>query len=363
MRPRSNARYSLLFEAAIMKKIIKFILVIALPFGLYIAGVLIWGTVTDYEPEALITLEHQGKGTAVPDSIFTFVTWNIGFTGLGEETDFFYDGGKTVIQTEELVQKNREGITAFIEANKEIDFFLFQEVDSAAKRSHGVNQMKTIHQKLADYQWSFAKNYDVDFVPMPLTEPMGGVVSGLATFTQLPSFNHERHGFDSQFSWPTSIFFLDRCFLSERVKLSNEKELVVINTHCSAYDTAGTMVANEIKKIMQFAEKEYLKGNYVVIGGDWNQCPPNYTPIDTTGAYNEFVLSNDQLPEGFRWVADASTPTNRKLTTVYNENSYTSVIDHFVLSPNLSVEAISVVDLAFQFSDHQPVKLAVKLIN
>lgn len=346
-----------------MKKIIKAILVIALPFGLYIAGVLLWGTVTDYEPEALISLEPQGTAEAVPDSLFTFITWNIGFTGLGEETDFFYDGGTTVIQTEELVKKNRDGILEFIEFNKGIDFFLFQEVDSSAKRSHGVNQMEAIHETLSDYQWSFAKNYDVDFVPMPLTEPMGGVVSGLATFSQFPTQDHERHGFNSQFSWPTSIFFLDRCFLSERVKLANDKDLVVINTHCSAYDTAGTMVANEIKAIMAFAEKEYLQGNYVVIGGDWNQCPPNYTPIDTTGAYNEFVLSNEQLPQGFRWVADSSTPTNRKLTTVYNEESYTSVIDHFVLSPNLALEDISVVDLQFQFSDHQPVKMAVKLLN
>lgn len=346
-----------------MKKVIKYMLIIALPFGLYIAGVLLWGTITDYTPDSLIPLNHEGAGNASPDSIVSFITWNIGFTGLGEETDFFYDGGKTVIQTEELVKKNREGILGFIASNKDVDFFLFQEVDSSAKRSHGINQMETIHQTLSDYQWSFAKNYDVDFVPMPLTEPMGAVVSGLATFTHFPSFDHRRHGFDSQFSWPTSIFFLDRCFLSERVKLSNNKELVVINTHCSAYDTAGTMVANEIKTIMKFAEQEYLKGNYVVIGGDWNQCPPNYTPIDTTGAYNEFVLSNEQLPEGFKWVADSSIPTNRKLTTVYNEDSYTSVIDHFVISPNLSVEKVGVMDLNFKYSDHQPVKLTVKLTN
>ncbi len=346
-----------------IKNIVKTLLVIALPFGLYIAGVLIWGTISNYTPAEFIPLSSQGTAHEVPDSTFTFITWNIGFTGLGEETDFFYDGGKTVIQTPELVAKNRNGIRDFIAAQIDVDYFFLQEVDSSAKRSHHFNHMEFLGEALPSYSWSFAKNYDVDFVPMPLTEPMGGVVSGLCTFSHFDTKDHLRTGFDSQFSWPTSIFFLDRCFLSERLDLQNGKQLVTINTHCSAYDTAGTMVANEVEKIMRFAETEYLKGNYVVIGGDWNQCPPNYTPIDTTGAYNEYILTQEQLPDGFSWVADTSTPTNRKLTTVYNESSYTSVIDHFVVSPNLEVQEVKVMDLDFKYSDHQPVRLKVKLAD
>lgn len=346
-----------------IKNLLKTLLVIALPFGLYITGVLIWGTISNYTPDEFIPLSSQGTAHEVPDSAFTFITWNIGFTGLGEETDFFYDGGETVIQTPELVAKNRNGIRDFIAAQIDVDYFFLQEVDSSANRSHHFNHMEFISEALPSYSWSFAKNYDVDFVPMPLTEPMGGVVSGLCTFSRFDTKDHLRTGFDSQFSWPTSIFFLDRCFLSERLDLQNGKQLVTINTHCSAYDTAGTMVANEVEKIMRFAETEYLKGNYVVIGGDWNQCPPNYTPIDTTGAYNEYILAQEQLPEGFSWVADASTPTNRKLTTIYNENSYTSVIDHFVVSPNLEVEEVQVMNLDFKYSDHQPVLLQVKLAD
>ncbi|MFT4682804.1 MAG: endonuclease/exonuclease/phosphatase family metal-dependent hydrolase [Flavobacteriales bacterium] len=346
-----------------IKKIIKTLLTLALPFGLYVGGVLLWGTIFNYTPKEFTPLSSFGIGHETPDSTFTFVTWNIGFTGLGEETDFFYDGGKTVTQTPQLVMKNRNGIRDFIAAQTDVDYFLLQEVDSCAKRSHHINQMQFISEVLPNYSWSFGKNYDVDFVPMPLSEPMGAVVSGLCTYSHFDTKDHLRTGFDSQFSWPTSIFFLDRCFISERVDLQNGKQLVSINTHCSAYDTAGTMVAQEVKKIMDFAEKEYLKGNYVVIGGDWNQCPPNYSPQDKTGAYNEYILSPDQLPQGFSWNADATTPTNRKLNTVYNANSYTSVIDHFVVSANLEVEEVKVIDLHFKYSDHQPVMIKVRLAD
>jgi endonuclease/exonuclease/phosphatase family metal-dependent hydrolase len=345
-----------------MKKLIRFILLVALAFGLYVGGVLLWGTLTDYQPADLIKLEAQGEAVGMPDSTFTFLTWNIGFTGLGEETDFFYDGGSTVIQTETIVQKNLRGITDFLAAQKDVDVFFLQEVDSLARRSHYANHLDTFATALPQTEWSFGVNYRVDFVPVPIFEPMGQVVSGIANFSRLPSRDHERHAYHSQFDWPTRIFFLDRCFLSQRIPLSNGKELIAINTHCSAYDTAGTMVADEIKLLMAFAQKEYEKGNYVVVGGDWNQCPPNYTPKNTDPrAYNEYILSDDQLPDGWRWVADPTIPTNRKLETVYTPDSYTSVIDHFVVSPNLEVLAVEGIDLQFKYADHQPVKLKVKL--
>ncbi|MCH2198874.1 MAG: endonuclease/exonuclease/phosphatase family protein [Flavobacteriales bacterium] len=340
-----------------MKKVIRIILILGLIFGLYIAGVLIYGTVTDFQPKELIDIRIEGNPSTSPDSTFTFVTWNIGFTALGEETDFFYDGGTTVIQTEEIVKKNREGMAKII-AELDADVYLFQEVDSVAKRSHRVNHVDFFAESIPEHSHAFAVNYKVDFVPVPLYKPMGKVISGLANYSRFPSTNAERHAYPTQFSWPTSIFFLDRCFLSQRIPLDNGKELIAINTHCSAYDTSGTLVAEEIKLLMDFASAEFDKGNYVVIGGDWNQCPPNYTPQNPDPAsYGEFILEEDQLPEGFSWVADPTIPTNRKLETVYTDSSYTSVIDHFVVSSNVQVERVQVVNHDFAFSDHQPVTL------
>lgn len=345
-----------------MKRFFRLVLLIALAFGLYVAAVLIYGTVTDYSPPDLIVLESNGEARNTPSDTLTFLTWNIGFSGLGEETDFFYDGGSTVIQTPELVQKNLRGITDFMADQKDVDVFFLQEVDSLARRSHYTNHLDTFANALSDAEWAFAVNYRVNFVPVPLYNPMGKVISGIANYSRLQSEDYERHAYHSQFDWPTRIFFLDRCFLSQRIPLENGKELIAINTHCSAYDTAGTMVADEIRLLTEFAQQEYEKGNYVVIGGDWNQCPPNYTPKNPDPvAYGEFILRDEQLPAGWKWVADPMIPTNRKLSTPYSPDSYTSVIDHFAVSPNLEVIEVNGINLDFRYSDHQPVKLRVAL--
>ena len=347
-----------------MKKAFKLIAILALCAGLYVAGVLIYGTLNDYQPAQEISLATHGKEELAPldTNRLTFLIWTIGFTGLGEETDFFYDGGKTVIQDEKLVEKNLKGIQDFIKSQDDVDVFLFQEVDSIAKRSHRVNHIEALAEVLPDYRHSFAINYNVDFVPMPLLEPMGGVISGLASYHRYQTTDQQRIAFPSQFSWPTGIFFLDRCYLKERMSTKNGKDLVIYNTHCSAYDTSGTLVAKEVELLMNDARIEFERGNYVVIGGDWNQCPPNYQPKSPANEYNEYVLQNSQIDENWQWVADPSTPTNRKLNTPYVKGeSYTSVIDHYLLSPNIEVVQVKTVDLDFQFSDHQPVRLEVLL--
>lgn len=344
-----------------MKKILKIGLLLALIPGLYVAGVLLYGTVTDFDPPQHMKLPAFGQSNYEVDSTITFLTWNIGYTGQGAKADFFYDGGKQVHASEEDVTLYREGIAGFLASQTDVDVFMLQEIDSLARRSYAIDQVTLLSDYLPDYTYSFAINYNVRFVPVPLLNPMGLVISGVASYSRLPADDFERHAFDSQFEWPRRLFFLDRCFLSHRTPLANGKELVVINTHCSAYDKEGEMVANEIKRMLEFAEAEYAKGNYVVMGGDWNQCPPNYTPKDPDGGYNEHILSDDQLPQGWRWVADPTVPTNRKLNAPFSDATYTTVIDHFAVSPNVVVEGVKGVDLRFAYSDHQPVKMRIRL--
>ena len=340
------------------KKIVRIaLIVVGLPL-LYVAAVLLYATATDFNPPYKEDIQVQSQvARSANDSVYSAITWNLGFTGLGAETDFFYDGGTVVTQTEALVTKNREGICKFVAANADVDVYLFQEVDSTAKRSHYVNLVEELAASLPGFVRSFALNYNVDFVPIPFLDPMGKVKSGLASFSNLTTTRAERRSYDSQFSWPTRLFFLDRCFLAQIAKLDDGTDICFINTHCSAYDTAGVMVANEIKRLMSYADSVYKTGTTVIIGGDWNQCPPGYQPKDPK-TYNEYILSDDQLPANWRWVADIETPTNRKMNTVYHpETSYTSVIDHFVVSPDVEVVGVKTINLDFAFSDHQPIRL------
>ena len=78
------------------------------------------------------------------------------------------------------------------------------------------------------------------------------------------------------------------------------------------------------------------------------------------------VLEESSLPEGFRYAFDTAVPTCRLLNQPYNpadtENTQYYVIDGFIVSPNVSVEAVETVDLGFENSDHNPVCMTVDLV-
>lgn len=351
---------------ATLKKFLKLVLILVLLAVLWILGNLLFGTITDFKPEKEITLEIRGKATAQPDSIFTFLNWNIGYGGLGDKADFFYDGGKMAVSPKEDVDNYLNGIDSFIKSNDSIDFVFIQEADTLARRSYSINELVGISKQLPNHAYSFAVNYDVKFVPVPYTNPMGKVVAGLVSFSKFQPVDAMRYGYDANFSWPTSIYFLDRCFLVHRIALANGKEFLAINTHNSAYDKTGELKKREMEMLKEFVVKEFEKGNYVVVGGDWNQYPPGFDvksfnkTIDES--YDQVNISAAFMPESWTWAFDNTVPTNRSLLTAYNpETTFKTLIDYYLVSPNLEVLQVKNVDMQFKFSDHQPVILQVKL--
>lgn len=341
-------------------------------YALYVVSILTYATLTDWRPKEHVELDpvitNQGNQQhaiqrKVPNQ-FKLLTWNLGFGALGEETSFFYDGGDVVIQEEAVCRKNVDGIEHFLKENQDVDFILLQEVDSCSRRNHRINMMSEISNKLNNYLSYFAINYNVDFIPSPQYNPLGETRSGLLSMSKYRPLKTEKIAFETQFEWPRQVFFLDRCFTVQTFPLTNGKELIVMNTHCSAYDKDGKFVQAEIKKMTDRGEEEYKKGNYVIMGGDWNQLPPEYQPLRPNAEtnYNEINLTNEQIPTGWRWISDASTPTNRKLDVPYIQGkTYTTVIDLFMVSPNIKNVKAKTIDLQFQFSDHQPVVLDVEL--
>ena len=69
------------------------------------------------------------------------------------------------------------------------------------------------------------------------------------------------------------------------------------------------------------------------------------------------------LPEGWQFAYDDSSPTCRLLDKPYTEDCQTYVIDGFILSPNVQLQAVSTVNLDFACSDHNPVKLEITLLE
>jgi endonuclease/exonuclease/phosphatase family metal-dependent hydrolase len=345
----------------------------------YIAVVLVHGTLTDYQPEAIlpIDVEQSAESELITDSVLTFTIWNIGYGGLGAEADFFFDDGgflfagdNMVRPPRDLVEKYVNGATDFVQ-NTQSDFFLFQEVDVESKRSYFINQFEAIREALPDYAATFAPNYNAPRVPLPLLEPWrayGKAYSGLGTFAKYQPVEAKRYQLPGSFAWPTRIFQLDRCVGLHRFKVDNGKELVVLNIHNSAHDSDGSLKRQEMAFIKDLVMQEYEKGNYVIAGGDWNECPP-YFQYDgfmpgQGGDYFQYNIEPDFLPEDWQWVYDPTVPTNRKVADpLVMGETFMTLIDFFLISPNVRVLAVKGINQQFRYSDHQPVWMEVELVG
>ena len=76
-------------------------------------------------------------------------------------------------------------------------------------------------------------------------------------------------------------------------------------------------------------------------------------------------MNNDSTYiNGWNYVYDSTTATNRKNATAYIEGkTFKTIIDYYYLSPNIEAVEIKGIETGFDFSDHQPVRLKIKLMN
>ncbi len=347
----------------LLRFLLYLIIILIVGFAIFIGYI----SFTDYSPDEKTVLQENTSGETIPaGKELSLLIWNIGYGGLDNSMDFFYDGGQQVKPPIKNLIQNLSAVTDFVDGCDSIDFYLFQEVDVDSKRSYGIDQKAKISAMFAKHTSVFAKNYDVFFIPLPLSSPLGRVKSGLMTLSRFQPVSASRYSFPGNYSWPKSLFMLDRCFLVNRYKTSDNKELLVINTHNSAYDD-GNLREQQMNYLKNFLTSEYKKGHYIIVGGDWNQCPPGFEPTYDNHVFdreNLLHIKSGYLPEGWTWLFDSSVPTNRRVDRTYKKGeSLTTVIDFYLLSPNILPVSVETIDLDFQHSDHQPVLAILKLQN
>lgn len=323
-------------------------------------------TIREYRPEAEEKISYPGGSRKLEaGSSLSVLTFNTGYGGLDASEDFFMDGGKEVQpDNKEQVEANIAGISTVLQDN-ESDVYFLQEVDRNSKRSYYMDEMEAYEQALG-LKGAFACNFKCVYVPYPLP-PIGKVESGLVSFSNYEVSKAKRISLPESFTWPVKTCNLKRCMLETRLPVEgSEKELVLINFHLEAYDDGEGKIAQS-KMLAKKLDEEYEKGNYVIAGGDFNQTfemlGGKYPKIEKEG-WTPGIISQDSLPEHFSFAVDDAYPTCRLLNKPYTgdyETSQVYVLDGFIVSDNLTVEEVKVINEDFQYSDHQPVRLKVKL--
>ena len=322
-------------------------------------------TVAEYRPADTESVIAQQETEAVLETgkPLTIVSWNCGYGALGDNADFFMDGGSSVYTADRArVESNLAGIRDALKALNP-DFLILQEVDINSARSYSLDERGVLREALPGASESFAYNFNTLFVPYPIP-PMGHVKSGLYTLSTAVPGSSARISLPVPFSWPIRLFNLKRCLLVSRFPVKDsDRELVLINLHLEAYDDGEGKEA-QARQLTALMQEEYAKGNYVIAGGDFNQ---RFTNIDQSaypvyeGMWQPGVIDAASFGSDFTLLMDNSFPTCRSLDRAYagadKEGFQFYLIDGFIVSANVHAESVETLDYGFTCTDHNPVRM------
>ncbi len=338
--------------------------------GLAVCGILVL-TFTEYKPADVEAVTPVNNDTAAarwaPGDTLSIVTWNCGYGALGDNADFFMDGGQGVRTADKpRVEENMKSITDRLAALSP-DIAILQEVDVSSTRSHRIDETQVTAEALAGRSSAFATNYKVLYVPYPIPT-IGQVHSGIQTLSAAKAAEASRIQLPCPFSWPIRLANLKRCLLVTRYDLEGtDQQLVVVNFHLEAYDD-GEGKAAQTEKLVNFLKAEAEQGHYVIAGGDFNQCLER---DGTSYPYDPELWTPGTLDwaafdaAGLTVLADPATPTCRSLDRPYDRDDpdfIHYVIDGFIVSANVEVQGVETIDAGFTATDHNPVRMTFRLI-
>lgn len=344
-----------------------------------VGGYIVYLETTYYRiaDETTVDIDNNPSAVLKAGTEYSATTYNIGFGAYTPDYTFFLDEGVMADGTktvgEHSTAASRESVEACTEgAIKTItglkpDFVLLQEVDTDSTRSYNVNQKAAFEGAFPTFSSAFAVNFHSGFLAYPFNDPHGTVNAGLLVLGDAQASSATRYSYPIDEAFPTKFFDLDRCFIVERLPVEGGKELVLINSHMSAYDEGGLIRALQLELLTGVLSKEAAAGNYVIAGGDWNHALCDSATMYESGfQVPPWVSTFDDslLPDGFSVVrADniESVPTCRNNDVPYEKNyTYTVTIDGFIVSDNVKASAQNI-DTGFAFSDHNPVLLTFEL--
>ena len=353
-----------------MKKALKIVGIVLCVIVVLAAGLFLTLTLTEYRPaerESLAVEAGTADRALAPGAELTVLSWNIGYGALGDNADFFMDGG-SMVQTasQNRVTENLLGIRKTV-SEIQPDVCFLQEVDIDSDRSYHTDERDVLAAAIPGASAVFAPNYRVLYVPYPLP-PIGHVDSGLLTLSALPVRSAERIQLPCPFSWPLRLGQLKRCMLVSRIPLTGtDRELVAVNFHLEAYDD-GSGKAAQTKMLADFLTAEAEKGNYVIAGGDFNQVLAGADSKYRTarpGLWAPGVMDESEFGDLLQAMMPDNGPTcrslDRPLAGADPAGFQFYLIDGFIVSSNVRVGSLETVDRGFACADHNPVRLTVTL--
>lgn len=279
--------------------------------------------------------------------------WNIGYAGLGEESDFKADGGSMLQPPDKkTVRKNLAGIQDVLKVEAP-DALMMQELAGPGFLTHGVDVAGGVKKALPDHTMYFSSDIRTRLIPAPF-----GLRHGLGTFMKVANGGTD---FVRIVEEPGPIMgFIKRRYHVQVTELDvSGQPWALINVHLSAFDEGANTRIEQLREVLALAQTHYEQGKAVVVGGDWNMrlAPTDFAyTADDAAQFWLHDFPKAELREGWQIAIDPAVPSVRTNEQPYVAGvNYTTNIDGMIVSPNVQIEDVRGLDLGFRFTDHQPV--------
>ena len=312
-------------------------------------------------------------GYGIFDSKFSYYNESNTFNGVSVK------GSESRAESAEQASINMDSALNIATNNiyADTDFYMFQGVDIESHRSYKINMYNKIKQKFVLYSSVMALNMHSGYLFNPIFKPSGIEKSALVTMSRYTTENISlRRSMPSNKSFISKYADIDACLTITRVPIKTSKGnryLVLINLELSKYADIDVRIS-QMDFLIEILKEEKAKENYIVVGGDfgmglagnnsffgykmgvpsWYENMPQGIITDLKDLGFEFYVDNTAIAKNLGTCRDGSKPYRK------GENAE-MIIDGFLVSSNINVTSIAVVDTAFAYSNHNPVYMSFKL--
>lgn len=305
---------------------------------------------------AAVEVTPASQDLATASAEIRVLTWNVGYAGLGQRAEFFADKGQALRSlSRQEIDAAADRIAATL-TKQTRDIICLQETAAAGFLTRGVALRARLDLALAQMGQVYWADLKTVLAPAPLR-----LDHGMSTYARLQDRGC------GVIALPQTTDFYFGCLKKYYVGLMSRypvaqtgKDWVVINIHLSAFDKAGAVRSEQLVCLLAYARSQYAKGHYVIIGGDWNMrlCATEFAHTTDLAALDWLIdLPQPALPQGWKLAIDPRTPTVRTMQAPYRPgDTYTTIIDGFVVSPNVRARDVVTHDFGFAFTDHHPVE-------
>lgn len=265
--------------------------------------------------------------------------------------------------------RDRKTIIAYLDQiverikNRDADIAVLQEVDFDSARTHHINQMEYIANKLGWPYRAWISTWMKNYVPYPYwppTQHYGQMHSGQAVLSKIKIVNNtalplpqpEKNPF--YYNW----FYLHRHTQHVSLKLNDDQQLELLNIHLEAFDNEN----REQHAQLLTSYYEPMKTQLVLLAGDFNAVPDFATVKKGFADEPETDMTSD------RTIATLLSAPNLKEVVskeeyLFNEKQYLTFpadapnrrLDYIFHTPRIIVQDKTIDQNKPAASDHAPV--------